>query len=100
MLFRGCHFQEIAFYLGCDFQKNDYSLPFLKGLCIQKNISIQAAAEGEGRVKSLPSSSLERILLSNPHAALHGDSIGTPLAVARIPHNQEAGRGLVGGVGC
>lgn len=55
---------------------------------------------GERRVKSLPSSSLERILLSNPHAAWHGDSIGTPLAVARIPHNQEAGRGLVGGVGC
>lgn len=67
-----------------------------------KKISIQAVAEGEGRdrVKSLPSSSLERILLSNQHAAQHGESIGTPLAVARIPHNQEAGRGLVGGVGC
>lgn len=67
----------------------------------KKKISIQAVAEGEGRdgVKSLPSSSLERILLSNQHAALHGDSIGTLLAVARIPHNQEAGRGLVGGSG-
>lgn len=39
------------------------------------------------------------ILLSNQHAALHKDSIGPPLAVARIPHNQEAGPGLVGGVG-
>ncbi len=69
---------------------------------LKKKISIQAGVEGEGRdgVKSLPSSSLERILLSNQHAALHRDSIGTPLAVARIPHNQEAGCGLVGGVEC
>lgn len=66
----------------------------------KKKISIQAEGEGRDRVKSLPSSSLERILLSNPHASLHGDSIGTPLAVARIPHNQEAGHGLVGGLGC
>lgn len=67
---------------------------FLKKVCIQE------ASEGEGRVKSLPSSSLERILLSNQNAALRGDSISTPLAVARIPHNQEAGCGLVGGLGC
>lgn len=47
-------------------------------------------------MKSLSSSSLERVLLTNQHAALHWDSIGTQLAVARIPHNQEEGRGLVG----
>lgn len=67
-----------------------------------KKNQYSGSSRGEGRdgVKSLPSSSLERILLSNQHAALHGESIGTPLAVARIPHNQEAGRGLVGGVVC
>lgn len=54
----------------------------------------QTTLEGEerDRVKSLSSSSLERVLLANQHAALHGDSISTPLAVARIPHNQEVGR--------
>lgn len=92
-------------YLGFSaFQKNILSDDYSHGVgsIHHTKFSTQAAAEGEGRcrVKSLPSSSLERILLSNQHAALHGDSIGTPLAVARIPHNQEAGRGLVGGVGC
>lgn len=72
----------------------------LEGLCILKKIQYSGSGRGGRGVKSLPSSSLEGILLSNQHAALHGDSIGTPLAVARIPHNQEAGRGLVGGVGC
>lgn len=68
---------------------------------INLKFSIQAALRGRGATeKSLPSSSLERILLSNQHAALHGDSIRTPLAVARIPHNQEAGCGLVGGPRC
>ncbi|TNN47863.1 Polyhomeotic-like protein 2 [Liparis tanakae] len=35
----------------------------------------------------------KRIPLTNRHAALHGDSVGALLAVARIPDNQEAARG-------
>ena len=53
---------------------------------------------GERSVKSLPlpSSSLGELLPANQHAALLGDSIGAPLAVARIPPNQEAASWLVG----
>lgn len=80
----------------------NYSRPCFEGVSAPlKNISIRAAVGGEGRdgEKSLLSSSLEMILLSNQHAARPKDSQGPPLAVARKPHNQEAGRGLVGGVG-
>lgn len=46
---------------------------------------------GERQSKTLPSSSLERLLLSNQHATLHEDSISSPLAVAGKPHNQGVG---------
>lgn len=79
--------------------KND-SRPYFERVSTSLKISVFGQQRGEGKdgVKSLLSSSLEMILLSNQHAARCKDSIGPPLAVARIPHNQEAGRGLVGGV--
>lgn len=80
----------------------NYSRPCFEGVSAPlKKYQCSSSSRGEGRdgEKSLLSSSLEMIPLSNQHAAWPKDSIGPPLAVARKPHNQEAGRGLVGGVG-
>lgn len=79
----------------------NYRRPYFKGVSAFFKISAFGQDWGEGKdgAKSLLSSSLDMILMSNQHAARCQESIGPPLAVARIPHNQEAGRGLVGGVG-
>lgn len=69
----------MKFLIILDFQLFGNNLGDMGGLGSKhpkkKKFSIQEASEGEGRVKSLPSSSLKRILLSNQDAALHGDSI-------------------------